>query len=172
MKTISIVLLTTGIVGTILMFLLSMNADNKYNQEIYNYWSLADKSSTIEAKSEYIDKFVSAIDNAKLSGNNALIYKNPDNSFEYNFKAVQTLQKRLSEIKTMNPNSFEYQQAILQITQQEQGEAEKMLNVIKGVWVLDNYIYLWSYIALSILVFLIAMSSIGLWMYLEAQEEE
>ncbi len=33
-------------------------ADNQYKNEIYNYWSLADKASTIDVKSQYIHRYV------------------------------------------------------------------------------------------------------------------
>ena len=146
MKIAGIIVLMIGIIGLVGMIIAMVGADNQYNNQIYNYWSLADKSSTIEAKADYVDKFVGAIDNAHLGGNNALIYKNPDNSFEFNFQAVKTLQQRLQEIKTMDPNSFEYQQAISQITQQEQGEAQDMLGVLEGIWYKQNHLFLWSYI--------------------------
>ena len=141
-------MLTVGLLGAWAL------ADNQYNNEIYNYWSLADKSSTIETKSEYIDKFVYALDNAGLRGKyNAIWLQNPDNSFDNNLEMLKTLQTRLHEIKQMNVSSFEYQQAMAQITSQEQGEANNMLSVFSGVWYLKNYPWLWNWITPIVFIF-------------------
>uniref|UniRef100_A0A6H1ZTP1 Uncharacterized protein n=1 Tax=viral metagenome TaxID=1070528 RepID=A0A6H1ZTP1_9ZZZZ len=139
--------LTVGMIGSDIL------AKNQYNNEIYNYWSLADKSSTIETKSEYIDKFVYVLDNAGLHGKyNAIWLQNPDNSFDKNLEMLKTLQTRLHEIKQMNVSSFEYQQAISQITSQEQGEAHEMLSVFSGVWYLKNHTWLWDWISIFLLI--------------------
>ncbi len=137
-------------------------ADNQYKNEIYNYWSLADKASTIDVKSQYIDKFVEALDNSGLKGKyNAIYLKNPDNSFDKNLEMLKTLQTRLYEIKTMNVSSFEYQQAISQITAQEQGEAKNMLDVFEGTWYLENHTWLWDWIGFLWLMFEIILICIG-----------
>lgn len=44
----------------------------------------------------------------------------------------------------MDANSFQYNTAIQQITQQEQGEAIDMLSVFQGCWYKENYILLWG----------------------------
>ncbi len=138
-------------------------AENQYTVEIYNYWSLADKASTIEAKSMYMDKFVGALDNAGLQGSyNAIWLQNPDNSFDKNFEMLQTLQIRLHEIKNMNVSSFEYQQAMAQITAQEQGEAQEMLSVFEGVWYLNNHMRLWNWIWVISVLFGCALIIIGI----------
>ena len=47
----------------------------------------------------------------------------------------------------MNVQSFAYQTAIQQITQQEQGEAQYMLKVFQGSWMLIHYWYLWNWLS-------------------------
>jgi hypothetical protein len=121
-------------------------ADYEYTNNIGSYWSLADKASTLQAKSEYLDKFAAAIDAEHLSGNNAIFLKTPDNSVEQNLAVLHTLQSRMKEIKGMDVTSFAYQQAIQQITAQEQGEADKLLEVIEGSWYLKNHVFLWNWI--------------------------
>ncbi len=148
------ILIIIGLMLTVGLFGSDMLAQNQYNNEIYNYWSLAEKSSTIETKAEYINKFVNALDNAGLLGRyNAIWLHNPDNSFDKNLEMLKTLQTRLHEIKQMNVSSFEYQQAMAQITSQEQGEASNMLSVLSGVWYLKNYPWLWNWILLLLVVF-------------------
>jgi hypothetical protein len=58
-------------------------------------------------------------------------------------EAVKTLAERLDQIKKLDPNSFEYNTAIQQITGQEQGEAEVITQNIYFSYVLKNY--KWGY---------------------------
>ena len=140
----TLLIVVSSLIGIILI-IVAMGAHNRYQNDIVGNWELADKASTITQKSDYIDKFVDALDRAGLQGmNNALIYKNIDNSFDKNFEALKSLQTRLHTIKTMDENSFAYQTAIQQITAQEQGEADKMLNVFHGCWYKLNYYYFWN----------------------------
>jgi hypothetical protein len=68
----------------------------------------------------------------------------------------------LDEIQKMNVASFEYQTAIQQITAQEQGEAQAMLEVFSGIWWKNNYIFLWEWIAGLEVVFCIFLIAFGL----------
>lgn len=92
-----------------------------------------------------MDKFVEAIEAQNLSGNDALIYQTPDNSYDQNMEALLSLRNRLREIKGMDESSWQYQQAILQITQQEQGEAKPMLDTLEGVWYKQRHFWYWTY---------------------------
>jgi hypothetical protein len=112
-----------------------MVAGYNFSKDIGSYWSLAEKASTISQKSEYMDKFVVALENSGLKGqNDTLLFPTIDNSFDSNLDALKSLQKRLDDIKTMDISSFQYQTAIEQITKQEQGEAHKMLDILEGCW--------------------------------------
>lgn len=134
----------------------------KYSQQVESYWNLADKSSTIEEKSKHINSFVAQFENKGLEGmHNALFFKTPDNSFDANFAALKSLQLRLEQIKTMDMSSFEYQTAIQQITQQEQGEANNMLKQLEDIWVLKYYPLIWNYLELLALGALIALYMIA-----------
>jgi hypothetical protein len=117
----------------------------EYTRTIKSYWELSVKASTLEKKSEYLDQFVAGLNAAHLSGNNAIFFKTPDNSYEQNFAALTSLQTRMHEISEMNPKSFEYQVAIGQITAQEQGEAGKMLDQLEGVWYLNRHPSYWKW---------------------------
>lgn len=136
-----VILLYIGYVGGL------VKADYEWSRDYGSNWELADKSSTLKAKSEYIDKFVTSLDTGEFRGrHNALVFTTPNNSFDENLNALKTLQGRLAEIKELNPNSFEYQQAIQQITAQEQGEAGNMIGVMKGVWYLENHLLYWNWV--------------------------
>jgi hypothetical protein len=137
---------------------------NNYEMEIgySNYWSLADKSSTLEAKKEYISKFEEALDHGyrmgKFAEYDAINLKTPDNSFSKNLSALRTLTNRLNEISKMDITSFQYNTAIEQITRQEQGEASAMLKVFSGCYTLENRPYLWGWIGALIIIFEIIMA--------------
>lgn len=133
-----------------LLIFLEVRANFTWKRDYHQLWSLADKSSTIPAKQQYINKFVETLKAGKERGrfadNDAIFLKTPDNAFDSNLKAVETLAQRLTEIQGMNPNSFEYNTAIQQITAQEQGEAHKLIDVLKGCYVLENYPLVWGWI--------------------------
>lgn len=137
----------------------SVHLNYEYNRDIGGYWSLSEKASTLDLKADYLNKFVAAVNAAGLTGYDAVFFQTPDNSVEQNMIAVQSLQIRMGEIRDLNPRSFEYQQAIYQITQQEQGEAEHLLGTIEGRWYLQYHPLFWDWIGvlyfLSILTMLI-----------------
>lgn len=122
----------------------SVYADYQWNNEVLSNWTLSDKSSTLEAKSGYMDKFVSALQSSNLADNDALIYKTADNNCQNNVNAVSTLKDRLNQIKGMDESSFQYQQAIQQITAQEQGESDKLIGTLNGCWMKTHHYYLWN----------------------------
>lgn len=68
-----------------------------------------------------------------------------DNNFSTNVIVLGTLVDRLKEIQGMNPNSFEYNTAIQQITAQEQGEAHRMLLVFEHCWDMASYPIMWGW---------------------------
>ena len=142
--------------------------DYQYEKNIASSWKLADKASTIEQKSKYVDKFVTALEESGLEGlHDAVFLTTPDNSFDKNLEALKSLQARLHEIKTMDVTSFEYQTAIQQITAQEQGEALRMLAVFEQVWWKENYFFLWSWIAGLSFVGVLVMFILGLFLWID-----
>ena len=111
---------------------------------------------------EHIDKFVNALEESNLHGEyNAIFLETPDNSFDANFEVLKSLQLRLHEIEKMDITSFQYQTAIQQITQQEQGEASNMLSEFSGIWWKTNHFMLWDWIGISQVIFLLIMLLIG-----------
>lgn len=145
-----------------------ITATYKFKSDYLSDWILADKSSTLQAKSEYIDKFVEKLQVGEQSGDfsthGAFFLKNDANAFSENLKALKTLQSRLIEVKQMNPSSFEYNNAIQQITAQEQGEASAMIGVFSESYTIRNY-PLGSNIAGNIIIFGGGMVfvAIGMW---------
>lgn len=125
----------------------------EYEIEISSNWDLSEKASTISQKSEYVNKFVFALENAKLNGvNGNLIKKTPSSDFTENFKALKSLQGRLIEISKMDESGFAYQTAIQQITQQEQAEANDMLMVFDNCWTKAHYYTYWNPILITVFI--------------------
>jgi ABC-type antimicrobial peptide transport system permease subunit len=137
-----------GILWAIVFFANMVISNYQYTKRYKYAWNLADKASTIEAKSKYINEFVEGLvkdKDLRFAEYDALILKTDDNSFQKNLEALQTLQSRLNTIKTMDEQSFAYQTAIQQITAQEQGEAQKLLSVISECYLLRNYPMVWGW---------------------------
>lgn len=98
-------------------------------------WSLADKSATIEKKSEYLDKYVGAIRKLGLTeGHSAIMFKTENNNMANNFDALLSLQERLHEMNGMDKTSFAYQVALQQLTQQEWQEATELTGQFESAY--------------------------------------
>jgi hypothetical protein len=136
-----------------------------YEKDYSNFWALADKSSTISAKQQYITQFVSALETGYAKGEfsdyNAVWLKTPNNSFRANLAALKTLAERLTEIQKMNPSSFEYNTAIQQITAQEQGEAAPLLHVIEGCYLKTSYPLVWEWLGALITMLEVTLIVVG-----------
>lgn len=161
--TLGVIMLIVSLIMIVLMIVLGIRVHYQYQREVESYWHIAEKASTIEAKSQYIDSFYVALQRADLSGmHDAIIYPTMDNSFDYNFKMLKTLEDRLQEIKGMDVTSFQYQQAISQITAQEQGEASDMIGVFNGTWVLKYHSFLWEWVAALEVIFFVVIMIVSL----------
>lgn len=155
----------TGIVAVLLVWRIvaDVKAHYEYQTNVASYWNLSVKASTLQMKSDYLDRFVAAVDSAHLTGHNAIVFPTPDNDVALNITTLKNLQHRMEEIRGMDVTSFAYQQAISQITAQEQDEATKMLGVIEGRWYLSHHPLLWDWISFVIYLLLIGvLGAIGL----------
>ena len=163
MKKQAVVYISIGVLWLVVMIFFATIGNYHYERDYESYWNLAEKASTIQQKAVYMDKFVAGFKGKGFEGDyNAVFFKTPDNSFDKNLEALQSLKTRLDEIQKMNVVSFEYQTAIQQITAQEQGEAQAMLEVFSGIWWKNNYIFLWEWIAVLEVVFCIFLIALGL----------
>lgn len=165
--TIGLFLTVTGLIVFTTGALYSLSVENEYESKIGSNWDLSIKASTIEQKSEYMDAFVLSLEQAELSGlNDALLYPTPDTDFDENLKAVKSLQSRLKEISVMNPNSFEYQTAMQQITEQEQEGGGGMVSVLQGCWTKKHYYIIWNpiiYISFCLVIAIVMTIGISMW---------
>jgi hypothetical protein len=158
MKITGIVLLVVALIVLGLDIYNGIYGSYQYENQFESYWSLADKASTIPQKSQYIDRFISALEAGGFAGKfNAVMLQTPDNSFDKNLEAIKSLQLRLHEIEKMDVTSFQYQAAIQQITAQEQGEAKAMLHVFSGIWWKENHFFLWNWVGVLQVILMIAV---------------
>jgi hypothetical protein len=163
MKTIGAILVTLGVLFTRFWIYQAVVSEYNYTSKDLSYWNLADKASTIDQKSTYIDEFVTALQSSGFAGmNSKLFFPTPDSSCDSNMTTLETLQSRLHDIKTMDENSFQYQSAIQQITAQEQGQADDMLNVLQSCYMRANYPLLWNpLLGLAAFVILLVVFVLG-----------
>ena len=162
MKMLSIILIA-GVVLFAYIIPKNIIANYKFEKNYLQLWELADKSSTIPAKQKYISEFVSVLekDKDKFATHNAIFLKTPNNELVSNLNALKTLADRLSQIQEMNPNTFEYNTAIQQITAQEQGEAKALISVIRGCYYLETYPSIWGWIGATLIFLGILLCGIG-----------
>lgn len=163
MKLFGALLLTAGILFATARGIFHTYVHYDYKNKIGSYWDLADRASTISQKSEYINKFVEALEAEKLYGvHNALFFPNDENSFSENMKALKSLQQRLITISSLDENSFAYQTAMQQITAQEQGEANQLTKNLRGCWEKENYYTAWNILfVIGFLLLQIIMVGLG-----------
>lgn len=139
---------TTLLIAIVLVFIQAVSgfrANYTWSRDALSYWNLADKSSSLPAKTEYLVKFIAALKKANLAEHNAVFFKTPDNSRDSNIAALETLEARLNEIKGMDQTSFQYNTAISQITAQEQGEAGKIISELEGCYMKSNCPIAWGW---------------------------
>lgn len=169
---IAIILLSASILLGIYQIKSLIIGNYRFEKDYLQFWELSDKSSTIPAKQKYISEFVLTLENGYKKGDfssfNAIFLKTPNNNFEANLNALRTLSQRLIEIQEMDPKTFEYNTAIQQITAQEQGDAHKLIGIIKGCYFLNNYFIVWDWIGGCLCFITIAGILIcGLWLLFE-----
>lgn len=163
-KVIGIVLVIITSIILLIEIGVAIFAKIQLNREVVSYWNLSDKSSSIVKKTEYLDKFVLALEKQNFEGQYDAInaFKTPDNSFDDNFAALKSLQTRMHDIQKMDVTSFEYQTAMQQITGQEQGEADAMISIFKGLWWKNNHYLLWNAPGVIQIVFVIIILIVGI----------
>jgi len=106
-----------------------------YDVQIGQYLKLADDASTASCKLEYLQKYAEQI-KANITRNQArFIFQRERLTRDTQLRIIQTLIERLRITSEMNPASFEYQQAMAQITSQEFNHTLKDINeVIRSCW--------------------------------------
>lgn len=143
-------------------------AENYYfEKDFKSSWELSDRSSTLQAKEQYMTQFIEELNNKsnQFTEYDAVFLKTPQNSFDNNLKAVTTLRDRLVDIKGMNESSFEYQTAIQQITAQEQGQADALIGTLRGCYDLKSYPITWAWLCVIYAIITFSLIAIGAYLF-------
>jgi hypothetical protein len=112
-----------------------------------------------------MDKYIDAVEKAKAAQNSGIFKHAPSNSFNYNLTALKSLRDRLNQIRGMDPNSFQYQTAIHQITEQEANSTSMV--IIENCWQKANhYSYFNWIICLFFAVIQVVMVLLGFHLWL------
>lgn len=160
---IGILVIIAAVIGLVWFISMGVYYNYQYNNTIGSYWNLSVKASDLDVKSQYLDQFISAIEAANLSGNDALIFKTPDNSYTQNFNALLSLQTRMHAFVGQDPTTMAYQQAISQITAQEEDDNSSTINIINDLWWKSNHYIYWAWFTeLGIPLGLIILGIIGI----------
>ena len=114
---IGLIVFVTILAGT---FLDSLFLGYPYNANIGSYFDLSDKASKLDTKLDYLKQYSNALVESGLNeGQSTVFFQTKETSLEENYKVLQSLIERMEETKEMEINSFEYQTAIKQITEDE-----------------------------------------------------
>jgi len=90
-----------------------------YDVAVGQYVKLADDASTAQLKTDYLSQYTRAIDARILRNDARFIFKCERLTRDTQLKVIGSLMERLRDTTAMDPKSFEYQQAMLQLTGQE-----------------------------------------------------
>ena len=144
----------------------------KFSKDFKGDWDIAEKASTIDMKSQYMQKFYLNIlqNSRKFADNSAVFFQTPTEDFDNNLKALKSLTERLIHIEKMDEKSFAYQMAIQQITGQEQGEARDMLSIFGQCYV-KNISILFAKSAQDLMVIILGLWAVGLFVYFLYKED-
>lgn len=110
-----------------------------YKVKIGQYLSLSDDASTATKKLEYVNEYVDAINKQIDKDDARFIFKQERLTKTAQLVILSTLKQRLEETTRMNPESFEYQQAMAQISGQEYDHTlDSIDNIIHSCWFRQN----------------------------------
>ena len=131
MKNIAIFLIVESILGWFLLLGLGLAYSVYwYDVRVGQYIELSDDASTASAKLHFLEKYVEQI-KLNITRNDArYIFKRERLTRDRQLEILSTLMQRLKTASMMKPESFEYQQAMAQITGQEYNHILNDIDII------------------------------------------
>jgi len=130
-----------------------------YSYDVYigQHLRLADDASVAGVKLDYLNQYKSAIKERILRNDARYFFTRDRLTRDTQLKIIDTLISRLSDMSQMDTKSFEYQQALLQVTGQEFDHTMTEINsVIHSCWIRQS-IFVFCGLYLSWLVWLLGM---------------
>ena len=98
---------------------IAVMTDYHYGVQINQHLKLADDASTAEVKLEHLNNYVDAVKLNVKRNDARYIFKQKQYTRDTQLEILDTLIIRLEDLTAMNPQSFEYQTGMGQITGQE-----------------------------------------------------
>jgi len=106
--------------GLLAIYVQDYLAGLSYQNDLGSYYNLAVDSSTAKLKLKYLQKYREKIKELDLEhGYGAWLIKLPDKRLENQVTVLDSIIERLEAISDMDEKSFEYQQALYQISRNE-----------------------------------------------------
>jgi len=117
------VIALTGLAMLILIVIYGISAYlfyYNYGNTVESYYDLSNDASTATLKLSYLTTFKDKLTELHLTtGQSAIIFPTPYTSTDEQTKILDSLIDRLNKTSSMNESSFEYQQALYQISRNE-----------------------------------------------------
>lgn len=146
-----------------------------YSKNVQSYYSLSVKSSTADKKLDYLIQYENKLLNYGLtSGSAAIIFKTPDNDAYHQYQVLLTIKERLEVISQMDMDSFEYQQALYELSRTELAGDESgtfghiNTNIFKERYFLQhNILAHCGFGALMFTILLLGLIGCGVWIFVK-----
>jgi len=127
-----IVLIVGAVIGlAICLTYGSVYCTYSYSVRMGQYAQLGDDASTAEKKLEHLTKYKEQVKKYIHRNDARFLFRKERLTRDNQLEILDTLIKRLEEAKQMQPDTMQYQQAMLQITGQE---FDHVLSAINGVF--------------------------------------
>lgn len=137
---ICLILLCSMLVVAIAIPLYAIPTNYEYDLSIGSFFELSDKASKLDVKLVYLKQYAAALENAGLdTGQTTVFFPTRETSLEENYRVLSSLVTRMEEISGMEIDSFQYQTAMQQITENEycwfhEGVFRQGYLLKKGFW--------------------------------------
>lgn len=141
----------------ILAMVLGIYTAYHYNVDCGQYLSLADDASTANAKLVYLKEYKDAVSQIKEENANYIFQQKRYTKSEQ-LKVLDTLINRLEITSQMDVKSFEYQQAMYQISGQEMNHTLEVINsVFYWCYAREHAYFILHYILWGILFLVVGL---------------
>ena len=157
MKALGICMVIMGIVLFIVSIVFVICFEYSYDKNFGQYLKLADDASTAKVKLDYFRQYKEAVMEIQRE-NAAYVFKQRQYTKSEQLKILDSLLKRLEDTSEMNEKSFEYQQAMYQISGQELNHTLNRINeIFKSCYLRSGamaYWCIWNWIPMIIIFIL------------------
>jgi len=162
MKVTGILLIIVAIVGlTVCLVGGGIYLTYSFTVRMGQYAQLGDDASTAEKKLEYLQKYKEQVQKHIVRNDARYFFKKERLTRDNQIAILDTLIQRLEEAAQMQPDTMQYQQAMLQITGQEFDHVLAAINsIFKSCWLRQSGIAvfaLWFSWVLWVLMFVVGL---------------